>query len=371
MAFDPSNVDVEDFLDVLEVRNVTKATADEFRFSCPFPGHDNGDEHASCYMNEETSKWFCHGCKRKGDAVNFATYVLSISPLKAIRMLREVYQPGFINPDARSTVSEVRKIFHEDAVPVAEQPQLDESLIERFAIDWDEAYHHWTNGNGHVATDYILDRNFGPFTLDEWEFGYDEATGRITFAVRDVTGQLIGFKGRACDGREPKYLVLGDKPQRRFKYGWDCYHTSKVVFGAHKVKGGDVVICEGELNAVAMWERSPYQAVAVNGSYFTDVQAKIIRNISDRAIIFLDSDKAGWENTERIVEMLKPHMSVSVVPDHEGDAAEMNVGEDRVHFNGQIEALIEAAVPWSLWLPKWLKKKADLQAEAAKIRAAA
>jgi len=88
-AFDPSNIDVEDFLDCLDIRNVSRATAAEFRFSCPFPGHDNGDENASSYMNEETTAFFCHGCKASGNAVHFTQRVLGISPLEAIRMLKE------------------------------------------------------------------------------------------------------------------------------------------------------------------------------------------------------------------------------------------------------------------------------------------
>ena len=32
----------------------------------------------------------------------------------------------------------------------------------------------------------------------DWEFGWDALSDRITFAVRDVQGRLIGFKSRIC-----------------------------------------------------------------------------------------------------------------------------------------------------------------------------
>ena len=53
--FDPSRIDVEDFLDCLEVRNLSKATEQEWRFSCPLPSHEGTDESPSCYMNAKTT----------------------------------------------------------------------------------------------------------------------------------------------------------------------------------------------------------------------------------------------------------------------------------------------------------------------------
>ena len=45
-------IDVDDFLEAMECLNVSRATADERLFSCPFPGHTHGDERPSAYMND-------------------------------------------------------------------------------------------------------------------------------------------------------------------------------------------------------------------------------------------------------------------------------------------------------------------------------
>ena len=331
MSFDPSRIDVEDFLDVLEVRNLSKATEQEWRFSCPLPTHDGLDESPSCYMNGKTTAFFCHGCKAKGNAIHFTEQILGVTRLEAIRMLRERYAPGSINPDARGMVQEVRKLWT-PAEPHGKQPILPESLIERYALRWDEAYYHWENGNGFPATDYMLKRGFDPLALDQWEFGYDELSDRITFAVRDEHGQLIGFKARAYDDRNPKYLVLGDGGGKGARYGYERYYPSRVVYGAHRVTpGSEVVICEGELNAVAVRSLTGRPAVAINGSFFSSYHARVIQRIASKVILYLDDDSAGlnavwgWTDTQGdwhpgIVELLTG-VPIDIVPEHQWDAA--------------------------------------------------
>jgi DNA primase len=345
-AFDPSVIDVEDFLEALEIRNARQATAEEIRFSCPFPNHSNGDENASAYMNIETTNWYCHGCHEKGNAVSFAADYLGISPIEATRMLREVYQPGFINPEARNTSDEVRRIFdkNREEHDEPEQPQLDESVLERFGTDWFAVEKAVNNGDETYGLDYMLGRGFGPEVLTDWEIGYDESSRRITIPVRDLEGTLIGFKARAIDDRHPKYLVLGDRPGKRERYGWPCYHTSRVVFGLDRaVRMEDeprhLVVCEGELNAIAL-QVAGFPGVAINGSQFSLTQANLLRQEADAVTIFFDyfkrndegelvPDVAGRDGAVAVMDALKPFMVVRVVHGHEGDPASMSVAEIR------------------------------------------
>jgi len=338
--FDPSNVDVEHFLDTLGIENVTKATQQEMRFSCPFPSHAGGDESPSAYMNVETGRFFCHGCKEKGSAVDVAAYVLQISPLAAIRLLKQAYQPGAINPDMRDMVSEVQKILDRQPATVT-QPVVDEEYLQERLVDWREAHKAYLDGNGFEPIDYWFERGFSPQTLSDWEFGWDERTQRVCFPIRDHDGTLIGFKGRAHDDRKPKYLVFGDGP-RQESWGFKRYFPSHVVFGAHRYSECDLplVVCEGELNAIATTAKTGFPAVAINGSYFQEMHAKTIRKIAGPAgvILFFDEDKAGRECTwgredskgewhPGVVDLLSPYMPVQLVPSHDKDAADMSLEE--------------------------------------------
>ena len=97
-----------------------------------------------------------------------------------------------------------------------------------------------------------------------------------------------------------------------------------------------LVVCEGELNAIATTAKTGYPAVAINGSFFQEEHAKIIRKIAGPSgvILFFDEDKAGedctWGREDSkgdwhpgVVELLCPHMPVMLVPSHDEDAADM------------------------------------------------
>jgi hypothetical protein len=352
VAFDSSVVDVPHFLDTLEIRNVSQATSHEMRFSCPFPNHDNGDENASAYMNIETGMFFCHGCKERGSAVDFASHVLSISPLEAIRLLKSAYNPGGIDPDARNVEAEVKKILA-GQIEDAPQPILDDSILDDFAVNWPEVWMAWQTPGWDVppSLTYMLERGFEPETLEDWEFGFDARTNRITIPVRDEQGRLIGFKARAWDDRQPKYLVLGDPPDKTY-YGWPRYYPSRVVFGAHKIaRGSHLIVCEGELNAIATTQKTGLPAVAINGSRFSDHHARVIRQIANEVTLFLDCDKAGdeatwgWRDSRGewhlgIVDRLMPFCPVYVTPFHAEDAAKMETHAVKACIEDATSALL-------------------------------
>jgi hypothetical protein len=192
--FDPANVDVEHFLDTLGIENITKATQSEFRFSCPFViNHSGGDETPSCYMNMNSGAFFCHGCKEKGTAVDMAAYVLQISPLESVRLLRSAYQPGGINPDARDMIAEVQKILAPESKIV--QPELPIELLDEYAMDWEEAARN--PGLFPPADYFLIERGFDVFTLTNRKYGWDDHSKRIVFPIFDEKHKLIGFKGRA------------------------------------------------------------------------------------------------------------------------------------------------------------------------------
>lgn len=338
MNFDPGCIDVHDFLECLEIENVRQATENEVLLSCPFPAHGGGDENPSCYMNVHTTAFFCHSCHEKGNALHFTQKVLGVSPLSAIRMLKARYSPAGIDPDARSIVDEVQKILNAAQSEVSINEAIPEEVLENFEMDWFAAFSAWEDGAGFPGADYMFERGFTPETLDAWQFGYDPASNRIVFPARNDQGAIVGFKGRAWqEGHKPKYLILGDRPNRSARYGFRPYLKSLVVFGLHEAvqtnidldgeAPNDLILCEGELNAVALWQMGYRNAVAVAGSEFSAEQARLIRFYADSVTIFFDSDDAGRSGESEIIRALRDFMPVAVVGDHEGDPASMGPSE--------------------------------------------
>lgn len=314
--FDPNCIDVWDYLECLGVRNVEQATEKEVKFSCPYPAHLKGDESPSAYMNLETTKFFCHSCHAKGDAISFAADILDVSPIKAIRMLKQRYSRSGIDPDSRNMVDEIRKILHKPPEVKRENRILPEDVLHKYEFGWGE----WN----HPAAAYMYNRGFTYGTLVDWQFGYSWQHRRITLPIRDEDGNLVGVKARAMDQRKPKYLNLRDEEN-----DIEPYLKNEVVFALNLARGSGVsdkqlIIVEGELNAIAMHQIGLKHTVAINGSYFGQRQIQLIKRYSESALLFFDSDSAGFDATHAVARELMPFMPVSIVPDHAGDPADMH-----------------------------------------------
>lgn len=331
--FDVEKVDVLDMLDRLEIRNVHEVRGGEVNFSCPYPAHAAGDESPSAYMNLHTTAYFCHACHAKGNAIRFASDILGISRIKAIRFLRETYDPAAFDPDSRSSEAELQRYRSKriEAQPEQWEIRIDEEYNDERVIDWQRAWDADESERPEVIN-YIFDRGFHPEALDEFELGHDHIYDRLCFPVRDTDGDLIGLKGRAYrDGQQPKYLVLGDETGKRPRFGFPRYNVSRVVFGANKIydqiKDGfdniPIIICEGELNVVSLWQKGFDNAVAVNGSNLSERQAYILRAIAGEVTIFFDSDDAGYNGAANVADALRQYMPIKMVPDHEKDPADL------------------------------------------------
>lgn len=354
-SFDVRRVDAEDFLESLRVRNVEMADLENWRFSCPFPGHQHGDENASAYMRDDTTAWYCFGCKRSGNAVTFLAEYEGVSELEARRWLREAYGGGFREPEGGAAREWIRdRMAAQERAEAPEQTYLDESLLDRYWVDWADAYMEWEQTKCGGPVGYMFNRGFEPETLMDWEIGYDDRGQRFTIPVRDHEGRLVGFKGRAWDPeRKPKYLVLGDKPGRTARYGYPTYEKSLVVFGLHKAEPAPhrpLILVEGELNRIAMHQKGWPNCGGIAGSDLSPAQARLIRDYADEAILFFDSDPAGdsaaWGWTDEkgrfhpgAVDALEPFMRVGVVPPHEGDPADMDTEDIRRCVHGAMSSV--------------------------------
>ena len=364
-ALDLSRVSVEDFLEALGVENIKRVARDEYRFSCPFPGHTHGDDTPSAYMNtgeddeERTTLWKCHGCGRSGNAVKFLALHEGISPETAARYIREEYDATFREPEGGSFISEWEAHFQKtEEEPEEINPPIGEHQLEKFYVDWADAWCEW-NETKDPLLGYMFNRGFEPETLMDAQIGWDEISRRFTIPVRNVDGELIGFKGRTTEPEEPrKYLVIGDTYGRQ-TWGFAPYEAKMVVYGLDEAKEyDDGITVEGELNRLAMKQKGYPNSVAVGGANtLSDFQIVLIRHHFDTITLFFDSlkpnkeigprflpDKAGLQATLRAIEAFEPHMRTRVVDHHLGDPADME--EDEIHaLVGEAVSSLHITIP--------------------------
>ena len=107
-----------------------------------------------------------------------------------------------------------------------------------------------------------------------------------------------------------KYVNTPDSPifhKGRLHYALNFARTSIP-------KAGAVVLCEGQLDAIAMHRAGVTHAVAPQGTAFTPEQATILKRYTSTAVLATDNDNAGREAVFKDAAILLPlGFSVKVV----------------------------------------------------------
>jgi DNA primase len=300
----------------------------------------------------------CKGCGRAGNLLELVKIGLPDQPVhhvEALRWLRDNFgevarkpQGGSLTADLLARLEKARYV-----PPAPRLPNEAETIGPQgiFAVDW---------RSDHEAAVYMRGRCFAPEVLEDWNIGYDTWTQRVAIPVRDETGLLVGFKGRAIsDGVMAKYSLLGDTEDRAPRYGvgygFDMHDACKVVFGLDRAlamtvgqRPRRVALVEGELNVIATIAAGR-PAGAPGTTSITDEQLWLLRAHFDELVMLYDSDEAGcgavWGRHDPngrfypgLVEKISPYFRLYDADDHEGDPATM--------APEQIRALVDGAKHW-------------------------
>jgi DNA primase catalytic core len=136
---------------------------------------------------------------------------------------------------------------------------------------------------------------------------YDRFSGRLIFPIWNMSGHVIGFGGRILaaqnapkDFHQPKYV---NSPESAF------YHKSKVLYGLNFArnamdKAGEVVLVEGYMDLLTLWQAGIRNAVAVSGTALTKDHVQILSRFARKAYMFLDGDEPGRKAVRRSLEPL-------------------------------------------------------------------
>jgi DNA primase len=140
--------------------------------------------------------------------------------------------------------------------------------------------------------------------------------------LADVRGRVLGFGARAMsEGRGPKYLNTSDN---------DVYHKGMQLYGAdlaraHATRAGEVILCEGYTDVIALHQAGMRNAVGLMGTALTGDQVGELARMAQTVLLALDADSAGQEAMLRASTLAaKRKLELRVVPLPAGtDPAEM------------------------------------------------
>ncbi len=353
-----------DFVELVSARTeLRRAGPSSYEGLCPFH-----DERTPSFGIEPVQKvYYCFGCEAKGDVFTFVQETEGVDFKEALELLAD-----------RCGIELERET--EDPRE-AEKRKRRERLLE--LLGRTAAYYErqlWESSEARHAREYLEGRGLGEETLRSFRVGYapsawdrvlgasrrggfseqelyatglvqrsqqdrrlyDRFRGRIMFPLADIRGRVLGFGARAMrDEQGPKYLNTSDN---------EVYHKGRHLYGAdlaraHATRAGEVVLCEGYTDVIALHQAGMRNAVGLMGTALTDEQVGEMARMASRVLLALDADSAGQEAMLRASRLAaKRRLELRVVALPEGaDPADVVQREGGVQA---MQAAIEASVPF-------------------------
>lgn len=306
--------DAADFLEIVSARTeLRRAGPARYEGLCPF--HD--ERTPSFGIDPAQKVYYCFGCQASGDLFTFVQETEGVDFKGALELLAERYGVELELEAEDPRAAELRK--------------RRERLLE--LLSRTTAYYErylWESEEAASAREYLAGRGLEEATLREFRVGYapsawdrvllasrrggfsvDElyATGlaqrskqngqpydrfrsRIMFPLADVRGRVLGFGARAMGAEQkPKYLNTSDN---------DVYHKGLHLYGsdlarAHATKAGEVILCEGYTDVIALHQAGMRNAVGLMGTALTADQVGELARMAQTVLLALDADSAGQD----------------------------------------------------------------------------
>lgn len=281
---------------------------------CPF----HTEKTPSFHVYPDKQRFHCFGCQASGDVFEWTKRIENTDFRSALDILAA--RAGIELSNVRGAPTDVK----ERAIAAVE-------TTSRFFSDCLK--------KESSALDYLLSRGIDEETIKTWEIGYapddDESLiahlkksgikltdaaaaevisgtersgyrpffrGRIMFPICDERGKHIGFSGRAFGNTGGgKYINSRESI---------LFNKSQTLYGLDKAKKRlletrQVVLVEGQLDAIACHRAGITNAVAPLGTAFNERHVSVLKRWCDKAILFYDSDEAGQKAVERVSALLE------------------------------------------------------------------
>lgn len=285
---------------------------------CPF----HNEKTPSFSVSGPKQMYHCFGCGVSGNVYTFVMQYENYSFPEAVKMLAD--RAGVNLPEVeyseeakkkagkRARLLEVNKeaakfFYYQLRDPHGE---IGYNYLKRRELS-DETMHKFGLGyagkSGTGLVQYLRQKGFEDALIKEAGLAnYSEKSGlisqfwnRVMFPIQDINHRVIGFGGRVMGDGEPKYLNSPETPvfdKRRNLYGLNFARTAR---------SGNIILCEGYMDVIAMHQAGFSQAVASLGTAFTAEQANLLRRYTDNVLLAYDSDGAGVKAALRSIGILR------------------------------------------------------------------
>ncbi len=282
---------------------------------CPF----HNEKTPSFKVNQSLQIFKCFGCGEGGDVFRFIQLMEGLNFPEAIRQLAErqgiplpASDPGQERrAEEREKLQELMRTAAEFFQQSLERPegkkaraylserQIQESTARAFGLGFAppgsrllEELRRRRLEVQDALTCGLLKKN------DRGEL-YDKFRARVMFPIRNLSGQVIAFGGRALAETGPKYLNSPETP---------LYHKSDHLYGLDLARDeirrrNFAILVEGYFDCIVPHQAGFPNVVASLGTSLTENQVKILSRYSQKVVLNFDPDSAGVAAAVRSIDL--------------------------------------------------------------------
>ena len=286
---------------------------------CPF----HNEKSPSFSVSPDKQIFHCFGCGVGGDVINFVKKIENIGFLDSVRLLAEksgIQLPNDIskaeeeNIKLKNRVYKINelaaKFYHENlykptskiAQDYIKKRKLNNATLKSFLMGY-------ASNSSNELLRYLKEHGFteeellASCLIGKSDRGYyDKFRNRLMIPIRDERGRFIAFGGRVLDDSKPKYI---NSPENI------VYSKGRNLFGLNVAREGvhgplkRLLIVEGYMDAISLYQRGITNVVASLGTALTDSQGRLLRRNTEQVILGYDADGAGQQAIIRGMEILK------------------------------------------------------------------
>ena len=298
---------------------------------CPF----HHEKTPSFSVDPQMQLFYCFGCQAGGDAFKFVMLYEKTDFPESVEFLAKRW--GVPLPKAASRPEDEAR---------ARLSLMNEAASGFFRSQWTDP------ARGRVARDYVAGRGVSDEIAERFHLGYapeswdalinllgargfkpqeiqaaglaiarkdgsghyDRFRNRVIFPIRDVSGRVVAFGGRALSDSEPKYL---NSPETAAYVKGEHLYGLDVARDAIR-REGFAILVEGYLDLIALHQAGFENTVASLGTALTPSQVKLLARYAERVVVSYDGDTAGVNAAARTLDLFLERgldVRVAEIPD--------------------------------------------------------
>lgn len=135
---------------------------------------------------------------------------------------------------------------------------------------------------------------------------------RIMIPIHNSNNKIVAFGGRVYQPNDENAKYLNSSENDNFKKGQILFNLNRAK--KNITKENQLIIVEGYMDAIALWQSGFKTGVAPLGTSITETHLKMILQYSKNPIFIFDSDFAGQKASIRACEMLFSLLQTGIVP---------------------------------------------------------